>query len=102
MVVKLVGVINEHQVAFSRRSDDADIWDAIAPKNLSGQYVVELTGYDGAGNQAYVTSYIVTIDMGNLKVSIKPFLYKAKILNGFIANCRLSKYYARLQGMGVC
>ena len=61
MVVKLTGSINGTEITLERESGDR--WTAIIPSIPSGVYIVDLTAWDEAGNFAYVTKYIITIDL---------------------------------------
>lgn len=70
MVVKLTGKVNNVQVEFTRIS--RELWETIVPKSLDGQYIVELTAYDEAGNFQYTTKYLLEIDYAALCVHLIP------------------------------
>lgn len=61
MVVRLIGKINSDPVIFERKAGDR--WEAIIPSVPSGVYVVELSAYDEAGNMAYVSQFLLSIDL---------------------------------------
>ncbi len=87
MVVKLIGSINGNYVSFQK--SEGDVWEATIPKNLNGQYVVELYAYDEAGNIGYATKYIMTVDLKSLCIKLVPLQY--------YTNVRLSDYYCILR-----
>lgn len=72
--MKLTGKIEGQQVAFEliRQEGRASVFTAEVPANLDGEYVVELTAEDDAGNIAFVCKYLVTIDLTNLCVHLMP------------------------------
>ena len=92
MVVKLTGIINGSTVVFERNS--GDVWEATIPKNLNGQYVVELYAYDEAGNIGYAAKYIITIDLEALCVKFEPYPYYTRPY--------LSNYYCILKNESRC
>lgn len=92
MVVKLIGSINGDSVVFQRF--DGDVWEATIPKNLNGQYIIELYAYDEAGNIGYATKYIMTIDLKSLCIKLEPLQY--------YTNIRLSDYYCILKNESRC
>lgn len=72
--MKLTGKIEGQQVAFEliRQEGRASVFTAEVPANLDGEYVVELTAEDDAGNIAFICKYLVTIDLTNLCVHLMP------------------------------
>lgn len=72
--MKLTGKIEGQQVAFEliRQEGRTSVFSAEVPSNLDGEYVVELTAEDDAGNIAFVCKYLVTIDLTNLCVHLMP------------------------------
>ena len=72
--MKLTGKIEGQQVAFEliRQEGRTSVFTAEVPTNLDGEYVVELTAEDDAGNIAYICKYLVTIDLTNLCVHLMP------------------------------
>ena len=72
--MKLTGKIEGQQVAFElvRQEGRTSVFTAEVPANLDGEYVVELTAEDDAGNIAFVCKYLVTIDLTNLCVHLMP------------------------------
>lgn len=87
MVVKLTGVVNGDNVIFQRK--DGDVWEATIPKNLNGEYVIELQAYDEAGNIGYAAKYIMTIDVETLCFKLEPYPY--------YTNISLSDFYCVLK-----
>lgn len=72
--MKLTGKIEGRPVAFElvRQEGRASVFTAEVPANLDGEYVVELTAEDDAGNIAFICKYLVTIDLTNLCVHLMP------------------------------
>lgn len=72
--MKLTGKIEGQPVTFTliRQEGRTSVFQAEVPATLDGEYVVELTATDDAGNVAFVCKYIVTIDMSGLCVHIVP------------------------------
>lgn len=72
--MKLTGKIEGQPVAFElvRQEGRTSVFTAEVPTTLDGEYVVELTAEDDAGNIAYICKYLVTIDLTNLCVHLMP------------------------------
>lgn len=70
----LTGKIEGLPVTFTLISQEGriSVFQAEVPATLDGEYVVELTATDDAGNVAYTCKYLVTIDMSGLCVHIVP------------------------------
>lgn len=79
MVVKLEGKIDGSAVILERMSEDW--WSVVIPRHLNGIYVLEMTATDAAGNQAFVARYIMTVDTGALRVSLRPCLYNIDLVS---------------------
>ena len=92
MVVKLIGTINGDEVVFKK--EEGDMWKATIPKNLNGEYVIELQAYDEAGNMGYMAKYIMTIDVGKLYLKLEAYPYYSKIV--------LSDFYCILKEESRC
>lgn len=84
MVVRLIGDVNGQNVIFQKGI--GDIWQAQVPSSLDGTYVIEMTAYDEAGNEAYWARYIMTVDIDSLCVILTRHPYQADILNGYTAS----------------
>lgn len=72
--MNLTGKIEGQPVTFTliRQEGRTAVFQAAVPATLDGEYVVELTAMDDAGNVAFVCKYIVTIDMSGLCVHVVP------------------------------
>lgn len=72
--MKLTGKIEGQPVSFTliRQEGRTAVFQTEAPATLDGEYVVELTATDDAGNVAFVCKYLVTIDMSRLCVHLVP------------------------------
>lgn len=70
----LTGKIEGQPVTFTLISQEGrrTKFQAEVPATLDGEYVVELTATDEAGNVAFVCKYLVTIDMSRLCVHLVP------------------------------
>lgn len=70
----LTGKIEGQPVTFTLISQEGRTarFRAEVPSTLDGEYVVELTATDDAGNVAFVCKYIVMIDMSSLCVHLVP------------------------------
>lgn len=78
MVVKLEGKVDGVAVIFEKMP--GGWWTADTPRHLNGIYVLEMTATDAAGNQAFVARYIMTVDTGALRVSLRPCPYSIELL----------------------
>ncbi len=94
MVTRLVGMINGKPISFV--AGENNTWSGIVPANLRGIYVVELTAMDEAGNVAYMTDVIVTIDTTKLAVSIEIANFGIKILENYYCDVFVTEYQLRL------
>lgn len=72
--MKLTGKIEGQPVTFTLISEEGrtSVFEAEVPATLDGEYVVELTAVDDAGNITFVCRYLVTIDMANMCVHLVP------------------------------
>lgn len=77
MVVKLIGNVNGHDIILERNGDR---WHATIPASLNGVFVVSLTAYDDAGNEAYYAKYVVTVDVSTLCIHLIPLDYYAELV----------------------
>lgn len=78
MVVRLEGSVNGENVIFQRVY--GDVWETSVPSSLDGTYVIDMTAYDEAGNEAYWAKYILTIDLTSLCAHLTKHPYQAEIL----------------------
>lgn len=69
-VNRLEGKVDSRTVAFTR--DDSGQWFAVIPADLDGEYIVEVTAYDDAGNSSFTTSMLFTVDLKTLVVKLQP------------------------------
>jgi hypothetical protein len=51
---------------------EGDRWEVPVPLDLDGEYVVEIIAEDEAGNQAFVTRMLYTVDAGNICIHLLP------------------------------
>ena len=87
MVVRLEGKVQGQDVIFNRIV--GDVWETVIPQSLNGVYVVELIAYDDAGNVAYTSKYILTVDLTSIHAKVR--------INRIDTQIRLSQYYAKVR-----
>lgn len=68
MVTRVVGRANEFDLTFTCKN--GNVWEANVPSVPSGEYAVELTAEDEAGNIAYKTQTILMVDTTKLCVKL--------------------------------
>lgn len=94
MVVRLIGEVNGQEVIFQRVLGDT--WEAQVPSSLDGTYVIGMTAYDEAGNEAYFARYILTVDLSSLCTHLYKNPYQAEILKEWSADIVPEEYYAEV------
>lgn len=96
MVVRLEGRVQGKEVIFNRVV--GDVWETIIPPSLNGVYIVELTAYDDAGNMAYTSRYILTVDMSALCVKLELCRWQVNVsMKAWKTKSRFSRYYAKVR-----
>jgi hypothetical protein len=78
-ISKMVGAIDGNEIIF--RKDSSGFWTAAVPKDLSGEFIVEVIAYDDAGNQAYSSNMLFIVDPYQLGVQIMPLEYAYRVLD---------------------
>lgn len=68
MVTRVVGRANDFDLVFTRKN--GDVWEANVPSMPSGEYAVELTATDEAGNVSYKAQALLVIDTTRLCVKL--------------------------------
>lgn len=68
MVTRVVGRANDFDLIFTRKN--GDVWEANVPSMPSGEYAVELTATDEAGNVSYKAQALLVIDTTRLCVKL--------------------------------
>lgn len=68
MVTRVVGRANDFDLVFTRKN--GDVWEANVPSMPSGEYAVELTAEDEAGNVSYKAQALLVIDTTRLCVKL--------------------------------
>lgn len=109
MTVKLTGSVNGNDIILTYDSQ-GDRWFSIIPPSLNGIFIVDLTAWDEAGNMAYCTKYIITIDLEALYVRLELYPYYSELLErDFESEIILDKYhmdlicfeiYQKIEGIG--
>lgn len=95
MVVRLEGKVQGQDVIFNHIQGDD--WEAVIPAVSSGIYIVSLNAWDDAGNMAYTSKYIITIDLSALRICLEPYLYWIELLSDkYSSQISCSEYYAEL------
>lgn len=72
-VVRVVGQVDGEDVVF--HLDESGKWVYVAARDLDGEYIVEVTAYDEAGNAAYSAAMLFAVDTTTLSVSLRPLNY---------------------------
>lgn len=71
MVARVYGAIDNQAIVFTY-NEITGRWDATVPANLNGgAYLVALWAEDEAGNTAYITTALCTIDTSKMCVSVE-------------------------------
>lgn len=94
-VVELRGKVDGKEIVFERASEEE--WKAQIPRELFGYYVVELEAFDEAGNRAFITKFLLTVDLEALAIKLVPCNYRAGLVGpAFESEPYLSPYTAHL------
>lgn len=78
-IVKMVGKVGGNAIIFSR--DGSGFWMAAVPKDINGEFIVEVIAFDEAGNEAYSSSMLFIVDASALSVKIIPLQFAYKVLD---------------------
>lgn len=112
MVTRVYGFINDVNVVLDFIHTHGDVWQiSNIPKNMRGQYYLEIYAEDDAGNVSFITKAVFEVDPFSLEVNlnildkdftskIKDFDNKSKTndynavikVNDFISNIRDSDF----------
>ena len=76
---KIIGKVDGSEIIF--RKDSSGLWSATVPKDMGGEYVVEIKAYDEAGNYAYSASMLFIVDPSSLQVQFIPLNFAYKTIN---------------------
>lgn len=74
MIKKVIGRNPNFEIVFVKESDDC--WVATVPSNLLGEYYIDLYAYDMAGNVAYMSKALFTVDVNNICIHLLKDEYK--------------------------
>ena len=69
MITQVWGTLGSNKIIFDKT--DGNIWKVTVPFMESGEYIVALYAVDEAGNQAYMTTILYTVDLEKLRYEIK-------------------------------
>lgn len=69
-VVRVIGNVDGIEIVFGRT--EAGHWVSSVPYDLDGEYVIEVTAIDEAGNEAYSAEMLFIVDLKTLKTELKP------------------------------
>lgn len=70
MVHKVYGKVGGKEIILNLSGEN--LWQAIVPAVMDGQYVVEIIAEDEAGNQSYIARMLYTISVGDIRFSLLP------------------------------
>jgi len=102
MIAKLNGKISGKDITFYKEGDS---WRAVVPKDLSGEYVVELWAIDEAGNIGHAAKWLFTVDPTTLCVHLEPIKFFTQYVgvnfyvDGAIENYAAEVIYPRCKGV---
>lgn len=82
-VARVFGIVDGAEVVLDYTQ--GDIWQVPVPLDQDGEYIVEITAEDDAGNQAYIARMLYTVDAGNICIHLLP-------LPGFLFNRQPAAY----------
>jgi len=80
MIDKLTGKISGQDVTFYKVGDN---FSAVIPKDLSGEYVVELWAVDTAGNLGHTSFWLFTVDPTTLDIHLTPFTFYLECVESY-------------------
>lgn len=72
-IVRMVGNVDGNQIIFGKDGDG--LWAASIPRDIDGEYIVDVTAYDEAGNEAYSASMLFIVDPYTLEVKMLPLTF---------------------------
>ncbi|WP_309087229.1 PF13754 domain-containing protein [Domibacillus sp.] len=90
-VVRMTGRIDGAEVIFSLMENGQ--WSATVPPDVYGEFVVEVTAWDEAGNTAYSTAMLFSINPGDLSFQVIPLLYAYKVVNEGFSEVEIQSEY---------
>lgn len=96
-VARVFGRVDGTEVVFDRAVGDR--WNIPVPLDVDGEYVVEITAEDEAGNQSYMARMLYTVDTGNICIHMLPipkYIFERQA-SGFY----FSRTYPVCQGVAV-
>lgn len=97
-VAKMTGQIDGVAIVFYQT--ESGEWAAVVPPDLYGEFVVEVTAWDEAGNTAYSTAMLFVIDTRDLSYRVIPLSYAYKVVDhGFLEKEIRSDYTFHVVGM---
>lgn len=92
MVHKVIGTVDGKEFSFEK-SDREDIWVVNVPADTDGEYIVDVTAYDEAGNMAFCTKYLLIVNVKNLVCKLLPIEYASDLLGEKYKSELLCKKY---------
>lgn len=78
MVVKVIGKVDSKDVIFKDMGKGR--WTVTVPYDKDGEYIVEVTAYDEAGNVANATRYLLIVNVKRLTCKLIPLPYVSELL----------------------
>lgn len=96
MIVRLYGTCNGSPVVFTNTGKN--LWSVTVPRYASGEYLVQLTAEDEAGNKSHFLDALLAYDLYHLTVSLIERSYKERFL-GKRYSARLCKLKYRIKGV---
>lgn len=80
MVVKVIGKVDSKDVIF--HDEGMGRWSVTVPYDQDGEYIVEVTAIDDAGNIAHATKYLLIVNVEKLVCKLIKIPYVSVLLQG--------------------
>ena len=90
-IARMVGRIGSSDIVFYSKDGD---WVATVPPGLYGEFIIEVTAFDQAGNTAYSTSMLFVIDPSDLSFKVIPLSFAYKVDEGGFTEREIQSDYA--------
>lgn len=68
MVERVIGRNPNFEIIFEKQENES--WVATVPSNLLGEYYIDLYAYDMAGNVAYMSKALFTVDVNSIHIHL--------------------------------
>ena len=101
MVTRVWGHVDGAEVVFSPIGND--VWTCKVPRDLDGEYVVDLYAEDDSGNISYTATILFTVDAKHLTFSVKILNFAAEpISDQYSVNGKVRNFTMNVLRCEVC